>query len=113
MNNYEYGFITKCAEYGVDPEMLIKQAGIGNLLRKVVGKQKALPKYVDYDAVLAAAKKAKKATKAKNMKAVNSAIRKPTIDEIYEAANKMWIENQLNIASNGKLRGMADQFNRY
>lgn len=26
MNNYEYGFITKCAEYGVDPESLVKVA---------------------------------------------------------------------------------------
>jgi hypothetical protein len=26
MNNYEYGFITKCAEYGVDPRALIKRA---------------------------------------------------------------------------------------
>lgn len=27
MNNYEYGFITKCAEYNIDPEKLIKAAG--------------------------------------------------------------------------------------
>jgi hypothetical protein len=26
MNNFEYGFITKCAEYGVDPEALVKFA---------------------------------------------------------------------------------------
>lgn len=26
MNNYEYGFITKCAEYGVDPAVLVKIA---------------------------------------------------------------------------------------
>ena len=28
MNNYEYGFITKCAEYGVNPSLLIKSAGL-------------------------------------------------------------------------------------
>ena len=33
MNNYEYGFITKCAEYGIDPEALIKEASIRDALR--------------------------------------------------------------------------------
>jgi hypothetical protein len=32
MTNFEYGFITKCAEYGVDPNLLIKSAGFGQLV---------------------------------------------------------------------------------
>ena len=30
---YEQGFLNKCAELGVDPAVLVKQAGLGGLLR--------------------------------------------------------------------------------
>lgn len=32
---YEQGFIDKCAQYGVDPDKLVKQAGIGNVLSRL------------------------------------------------------------------------------
>lgn len=38
MTNYERGFITKCAEHGVDPVELIKQAGISDIFES--GKKK-------------------------------------------------------------------------
>lgn len=37
MTNYERGFITKCAEYGVDPVELIKQAGFGATILNSLG----------------------------------------------------------------------------
>jgi hypothetical protein len=37
MTNYERGFITKCAEYGVDPAELIKQAGFLDAMLKGLG----------------------------------------------------------------------------
>jgi len=35
--NYMRGFIDKCAELGVDPEELVKQAGVGSVLMKALG----------------------------------------------------------------------------
>ena len=32
MNSYEQGFIDKCAEAGIDPDQLLKQAGLGSML---------------------------------------------------------------------------------
>ena len=34
MNNFEQGFIDKCAEYNVNPEALVKQAGLMDILRR-------------------------------------------------------------------------------
>ena len=36
MNNYEQGFISKCAEYGIDPNELIKRAGRGEFTGKLI-----------------------------------------------------------------------------
>lgn len=45
MTNFEYGFITKCAEYGVDPNLLIKSAGWGRAIGGAVkGLAKGVPK---------------------------------------------------------------------
>lgn len=101
MPNYERGFITKCAEYGVDPETLVKVAGIGGFLGKMVGKSKALPKYIGDDAVRAATKqtgiggflgkasgKSKALPKYVNYDAVRRAAKRSTSNrEFYESFN--------------------------
>ena len=46
MTRYEQGFLTKCAEYGIDGrELLYKKAGIGSTLKKVLSKIKRFYTY--------------------------------------------------------------------
>ena len=41
--SYEQGFMDKCAEYGIDPEQLIKEAARGEQLMKAIRMMKDLP----------------------------------------------------------------------
>jgi len=42
MTSYEQGFIEKCAQHGVNPQALIKEAGLLNALRKTWGRARPL-----------------------------------------------------------------------
>jgi hypothetical protein len=88
MNNYEYGFITKCAEYGVDPEMLIKVAAPIRIV-------KSLPKYV-----------ATRLSKNPILKTVQQ----NTIDPKKSRGLFSWIANRGIKKNNTKMGDLASQY---